>query len=91
MYLMVDVVLNHNGWPGEASTVDYSQFNPFNSAEYYHEPCEINYDDQGSVEDCWLSVAANALPDLKTEDPGVAEKYNTWIKELVEKYSSKSI
>lgn len=87
MYLMADVVLNHNGWPGEASTVDYSQFNPFNSAEYYHEPCEINYDDQDSIEDCWLSVAANALPDLRTEDPGVAEKYNAWIKELVGNYS----
>ncbi|KAI7579875.1 hypothetical protein KC343_g20770, partial [Hortaea werneckii] len=28
MYLMVDVVVNHNGWNGSPDTVDYSSFNP---------------------------------------------------------------
>ncbi|KAL1953163.1 hypothetical protein VTO42DRAFT_3543 [Malbranchea cinnamomea] len=87
MFLMVDVVINHNGWPGDAASIDYSQFNPFNSSDYYHPPCEINYDDQTSVEQCWLYTGANALPDLKTEDPHVSQVHNDWIADLVSKYS----
>ena len=41
MYLMVDVVTNHFGWNGDISTIDYSQLNPFNSADSYHPFCEI--------------------------------------------------
>ncbi|PGH17299.1 hypothetical protein AJ79_01183 [Helicocarpus griseus UAMH5409] len=87
MYLMVDVVVNHNGWAGEASSVDYSQFVPFNSKDQYNEPCDIDYDDQSSIEDCWLVTTGTSLPDLKTSDPGVAEVFNSWITGLVSNYS----
>lgn len=86
---MVDVVANHNGWSGSESSTDYSKFNPFNSASYYHTPCTIDYSNQDSIEDCWLGDNTVALPDLKTEDSGVASQYYTWIKSLVSNYSSK--
>jgi hypothetical protein len=47
-YLMVDIVVNHNGWNGPPDSVDYSKFNPFNKKEYYNTPyCEIDYNDLG--------------------------------------------
>lgn len=87
---MVDVVANHNGWTGDSKSVDYSQYNPFNSEEYYHKPCEIsNYEDQTQIEQCWLITSAAALPDLKTEDQRVSDMYNTWITGLVSNYSGR--
>jgi len=87
---MIDIVVNHNGWPGPQSSVDYSRFNPFNNAGYYHNYCPIdNYNDQGKVEGCWLGDNNVMLPDLKTEDSIVAGMYQSWIKGLVAEYSSK--
>lgn len=49
-YLMVDIVVNHNGWNGPPDSVDYSKFNPFNKQEYYNTPyCEIDYNDLGDT------------------------------------------
>ena len=45
MYLMVDVVVNHNGWSGAPSTVDYSVFKPFDRESQYHPYCAIDYSD----------------------------------------------
>ncbi|KAF1951570.1 alpha-amylase [Byssothecium circinans] len=88
MYLMVDVVPNHNGWNGTADSVDYSRFNPFNDKKYFNDFCVIsNYSDQAMVEDCWLGDDLVPLPDLKTADQEVSDKYNSWIKELVSNYS----
>ncbi|KAF2084296.1 glycoside hydrolase family 13 protein [Saccharata proteae CBS 121410] len=88
MYLMVDVVVNHNGWAGDEDTVDYSDFYPFNSEAYYHPYCSItDYDNQTNVEDCWLGDSAVELVDLKTEDDAVANMYYTWITSLVANYS----
>ncbi|CAI6342468.1 unnamed protein product [Periconia digitata] len=88
MYLMVDVVTNHNGWNGPADSVDYSSYRPFNDQKYYHEPCAItDYTNQSIVEDCWLGDSTVPLPDLKTEDSTVRKMYNTWIAQLVSNYS----
>jgi alpha-amylase len=86
---MVDIVVNHNGWNGDASSVSYSKFYPFNQQSYYHSQCSIDYSNQDSVEDCWLGDSKVELVDLKTEDSTVASLYNSWIKELVSNYSSK--
>ena len=49
-YLMVDIVVNHNGWNGGPDEVDYSKFNPFNKKEYFNTPyCEIDYNDLGDT------------------------------------------
>lgn len=86
---MVDIVVNHNGWNGAMSSVDFSQFHPFDNASYYHNACSVNYSDQWSIENCWIGDDKVALPDLRTEDQAVLDKYNVWIKDLVTNYSSK--
>lgn len=89
---MVDVVANHNVWDGSGDSVDYSQFNPFNSEDQYHSYCLIqDYEDQTQVEECWLGDDTLPLPDLKTEDEAVASEYQSWISGLVSNYSSKLI
>ncbi|PSK58668.1 Alpha-amylase A type-3 [Elsinoe australis] len=87
MYLMVDIVVNHNGWNGAPSTVDYSSFKPFNSPDDYHSYCTIDYNNSTSIQDCWLGDTQVPLPDLKTESPTVASGYQTWISQLVSNYS----
>ena len=91
MYLMVDVVVNHFGWDGNASTVDYSQFVPFNSPSYFHSYCTISQDDYNSrdenVQLCWLGDSNVELPDVNTTEPIVRSTYNTWIANLVSTYS----
>lgn len=52
---MLDVVVNDMAWAGNASTVDYSQFNPFNSEEYFH-PYRLLSDDP-SNETCVIDVS----------------------------------
>jgi len=86
---MVDIVVNHNGWIGDASSVDYSTFNPFNDQSNYHTYCPIDYDNTTSIQDCWLGDSNVELPDLKTEDSVVAEGYQAWINQLVAEYSSR--
>lgn len=87
---MVDIVVNHNGWNGNETSVDYSMFEPFNNAKYYHKYCSVDYDNDTSIEECWLGDSNVELTDLRTEDAVVAQGYQTWIKQLVSNYSSKS-
>ncbi|KAK1980311.1 alpha amylase [Colletotrichum cereale] len=87
MYLMVDVVTNHMGYPGHQDTVDFSIFRPFSNASAYHmPPCGIDYSDQDSVEKCWQGSDTVSLPDLRTEDPHVRQVFNAWIKRMVRKF-----
>ncbi|KAL4948298.1 glycoside hydrolase superfamily [Aspergillus filifer] len=88
MYLMVDVVANHMGYSGAADSVDYSVFNPLNSQDYFHDPCDIsNYDDQTQVEQCWLSTSSVSLPDVDTTRDDVKSIFNDWVGNLVSNYS----
>lgn len=84
---MVDMSPNHNAYVGDAASVDYSTFTPFNSQKYFHEPCVMDYNNQTSVEVCWLSTTANALADLRTEDDDVSSVYQSWVADLVSTYS----
>ncbi|KAG9559680.1 alpha-amylase, partial [Aureobasidium melanogenum] len=87
MYLMVDVVVNHNGWNGNASSVNYSMFKPFDNVEYYHSFCNVDYSNNTSIQECWLGDSNVELVDLRTEDTVVASEYQTWIQQLVSNYS----
>ncbi|KAH0378125.1 alpha-amylase, partial [Aureobasidium melanogenum] len=87
MYLMVDVVVNHNGWNGNASSVNYSMFKPFDNVEYYHSFCNVDYSNNTSIQECWLGDSNVELVDLRTEDTIVASEYQTWIQQLVSNYS----
>ncbi|KAM0697646.1 hypothetical protein Q7P36_002500 [Cladosporium allicinum] len=91
MYLMVDIVVNHNGWNGPPDSVDYTKFNPFNRKEDYNTPyCEIDYNklgDTAQLTQCWVGGNLVPLPDLKTSSPRVRQGYNDWIKSLTSNYS----
>ena len=83
MWIMVGVVANH---VGPVPNDDFSQINPFNSPEHYHDYCIINPDDfsqdQWRVENCRLA----GLPDLKQENSFVKDTLTSWVSDLVKKY-----
>ena len=80
IWVMVDVVANHVGPVG----TDYSKIYPFNSADHYHDRCDItDWSNQWQVENCRLSD----LPDLKQENEWVAQTLIDWIKDIVSKYN----
>ncbi|KAF3010469.1 hypothetical protein E8E14_005005 [Neopestalotiopsis sp. 37M] len=86
MYLMVDVVTNHMGSPNAGSSVDYSIYTPFNQQSEYHTPCDIDYNSETSIEQCWEVTGAPSLPDLRTEDDDIRSTWNAWITPLIAKY-----
>ena len=80
IWVMVDVVANHVGPIG----TNYGMINPFNSAEHYHDWCNINdWNNQWEVENCRLCD----LPDLKQENDWVTQKLLDWIADIVQKYN----
>ena len=84
IWVMVDVVANHVGPVG----TDYSRITPFNSAEHYHDYCDItDWSNQWEVENCRLS----GLPDLKQENTWVAQTLLDWVKDIITKYDIEGI
>jgi len=76
---MVDVVANHTGPIG----MDFSQINPLNQAEYYHDDCQINdWANQTEVEYCRLAD----LPDLDQDNSFTRTYLKNWVKNLVADY-----
>jgi len=84
IWVMVDVVGNHMG--NLPSANDFSQFNPFNDASYYHNDVDcstINQNDQSDLETCWLAQ----LPDLNQDNDFVRSNLLTWISGLITTYN----
>ena len=80
IWVMVDVVANHVGPVG----TDYSQVYPFNSADHYHDYCDItDWTNQWQIENCRLS----GLPDLKQENDWVTQTLLDWISNLISSYN----
>merc|ERR1719468_532319 len=79
MWVMVDVVANHSGPVGD----DFDQIYPLNKAEHYHNDCDIDWNDQGSVEYCRLA----GLPDLNQDNSYVRQYLKDWVKGIVDEYS----
>lgn len=75
---MVDVVANHMG----NDPISQDSPPPLNQNSSYHTPCDINYDDQYSIEHCSIS----GLPDVNTTDPTIRKLYQDWIKWLIGTY-----
>lgn len=79
IWVMVDVVANHVGPVGQ----DYSQLNPFNSADHFHTDCQItNWNDQAQVEYCRLAD----LPDLNQDNDFVRSYLKSWVGGIVQEY-----
>jgi alpha-amylase len=76
---MVDVVANHMG----TGPIADNRPVPLNQASSYHPTCDINYNNQGSIEQCRIA----GLPDLNTGSTEVRNLLNTWISWLVKEYS----
>ncbi|MCJ1369414.1 hypothetical protein MMC20_000625 [Loxospora ochrophaea] len=91
MYLMLDVVVNHFGWAGNETTINYTILSPFDDESYFHTYCPITSQDyafdQEAVEDCWLGDNTVSLADLNTTNPFVISTYHTWIKSLVSTFA----
>ncbi|RJE17791.1 alpha-amylase [Aspergillus sclerotialis] len=79
MSLMVDIVINHLAANQKPDNVEYSRFPaPFNSKSSFHQPCDIDYANQSSVEDCWLTTTLPPLVDVKSEDASVVDIVKTY-------------
>jgi len=78
IWVMVDVVANHCGPIGD----DFGQLYPFNVADDFHGDCDINWNDQNSVENCRLS----GLPDLNQDNSYVRQYLKDWVKGIVTEY-----
>ncbi|OTA81874.1 glycoside hydrolase family 13 protein [Hypoxylon sp. CO27-5] len=79
IYVMVDVVANHVG----PSAIADHQPEPLNQDSSYHPQCTIDYSDQNSVENCWISN----LPDLNTQSSDIRSLYQKWVSWLVTEYN----
>lgn len=82
MWIMADVVANHVG-PIGANLEQVDIISPFNETSMYHPYCPIDWNNQTSVEDCWLGY----LPDLNQSVPFVRGKLVYWIQWLVTKFN----
>ncbi|KAK5136120.1 hypothetical protein LTR08_004171 [Meristemomyces frigidus] len=88
MLLMLDIVVNHMGYAGDVSSVDYTVFNPFNDQKYFHDYCAVSSStNTTNMEECWLGDDIVPLVDLRTEDEDVQNMFGEWISGMVSNYS----
>lgn len=78
--MMVDVVANHMG----NGPISENKPSPLNQESSYHPACNIDYNDQHSIEVCRVG---NVLPDINTTDPNIRQLYKDWIKWLMNTYN----
>lgn len=78
MFVMVDVVANHVG----PSAITDDRPEPMNQDGSYHPACDIDYNNQTSIENCRIA----GLPDVDTQDPKIRKVYQDWVKWLVNEY-----
>ena len=82
MWLMADVVANHVG-PIGSNFEQVNIINPFNESIYYHPYCAIDWNNQWSVQNCWLGY----LPDLNQTNTFTRSHLLNWITWLVQTYN----
>ncbi|PIB03036.1 Alpha-amylase A type-3 [Cercospora beticola] len=80
-------IANHMASSEPPSAVKYDHLYPFNDAKYYHPYCPLDYSNKTSVEQCWMGDTVVPLPDLRTEDAAVQQRFQSWITQLVSNYS----
>ncbi|KAI0273856.1 glycoside hydrolase family 13 protein [Gloeopeniophorella convolvens] len=83
MYLMVDIVANNV--MATSTTPDYSNY-MFKEPTQYHPYCPIDWNNNTSIQNCWLGDTNVTLPDINTQDPTVASTYSSWVSNLVQEY-----
>ncbi|GFZ44160.1 1,4-alpha-D-glucan glucanohydrolase 1 [Saitozyma sp. JCM 24511] len=90
MYLMVDIVVNNipslsvnASTNATALTADGSRWT---DPSYFHPFCWIDYNNQTSVEYCWLGDENLALMDVNTENQYVISTLQSWIQNFTTTY-----
>ncbi|KAK9367219.1 glycoside hydrolase superfamily [Lipomyces kononenkoae] len=83
MSLMVDIVINHFAANQTPPDISYSAFpSPFNSKSSFHQPCDIDYANQTSIEDCWVVTGPPpVLADINSENATV---FNALVQSVVD-------
>ncbi|KAJ5929773.1 hypothetical protein N7454_006723 [Penicillium verhagenii] len=92
MYLMMDTVINNMAYitngSNPATTIDYSVFTPFNSAEYFHPYCTLtDWNNYTIAQLCNTGDNITALPDLFTEHEDVQNLLMDWTLDAMSNYS----
>ena len=80
IWVMLDVVANHSTYYADA---DFGNINPLNKAEYYHPKCDIDWNNQYTVENCWLA----GLTDLNQDNSYVREYLKSWVQRVVQEFN----
>ncbi|OJJ47349.1 hypothetical protein ASPZODRAFT_151841 [Penicilliopsis zonata CBS 506.65] len=93
MYLLLDVVANEmaidigNTTMNSSTSIDYSEFHPFNSSSYYHAYCDLDdWSDSSIYTTCWLGNEGVATPTYVLTDSTVNATLTSWIANLVSEY-----
>ncbi|KAJ5682034.1 glycoside hydrolase superfamily [Penicillium maclennaniae] len=92
MYLLMDTVINNMAYMTNgskpATNIDYSIFNPFNNADYFHPYCKIsNWENFTNAQLCQTGDNYVALPDLYTEHEVVQKTLIDWAADVMKTYS----
>lgn len=64
------------------SAISDNRPDPLNQGGSYHSSCDIDYNNQSSIENCRIA----GLPDVKTQDSRIRKVYQDWIRWLVNEY-----
>lgn len=91
MYLMVDIVVNNvpslDNTTSQTADALVADDSFWQDPSYFHPICNIDYDNQTSVEYCWLETTNVSLMDVNTENAYVISTLESWITSLVSTYS----
>ncbi|KAI5458797.1 alpha-amylase [Mariannaea sp. PMI_226] len=89
MSLMVDIVINHLAANQTPKAVDYSAFpSPFGNKASFNPPCDIDYANQTSIEDCWLvTTPPPALADVDVANSTVFDAMVGSVVDIVKTYN----
>ncbi|KAK5109402.1 hypothetical protein LTR62_007068 [Meristemomyces frigidus] len=94
MLFMLDIVVNHMAYNSisggaPAENIDFTIFNPFNDATYYHNYCVMDFSGNNltSLERCWLGSDHVPLADLNTESDIVQSMLGDWVEQIVGNWS----
>ena len=88
---MVDIVVNNvpalSVQTSQSTQALQSDGSYLTNPNQFHSQCWIDYNNQTSVENCWLGDNNLPLMDVNTEDQGVVGLLQKWIQNFVSTYN----
>ncbi|WVN88138.1 uncharacterized protein L203_103339 [Cryptococcus depauperatus CBS 7841] len=90
MYLMVDIAVNNIPGVHASDALDSNALKQDGSRWTdpleFHTKCDIDYNNETSVEFCWLGDEKLPLMDVNTENPAVVSTLQSWIANFTKEY-----